>query len=264
MADEKKNRPPRGALIVVAIGLVACVAAALLSTDEASGEAAQLEWVRKVPMAGSQPVPLPGGGTMQLTEGALHTTGTNVSGYSLVRVSSQVRIEAGAPVGGGRILCAVSGDGRAEIAQTRGGLRATYPRSSTGLFTQEVPEVILLFFSSHGTELAVVELDGLPEHFSTEKGVKLEWPKFQPGVEHLEYFLPAGKPKQDLVLPFETIWRTTSPPGAKVACTLTTSAGKATVRTAAALQSVPPPIDEEAEEEKQEEREEREGEAEKG
>jgi hypothetical protein len=259
VADEKKNRPPRGALIVVVIGLIACVAAALLSTDEASGEAAQLEWVRKVPMADSKPVS-PGAGTMQLTEGAIRTTGTNVSGYSLFRVSSQVRIDAGAPVGGGRILCSVSGDGRAEVAQTRGGLRATYPRSSTGLYTQEVPEVILLFFSSHGTELATVELDGLPEHWSTEKGVKLEWPKFQPGVEHLEYFLPAGKPKQDLVLPLETIWRTSSPPGAKVACTLTTSAGKATVRTGGAMQSVPPPIDEEAEELKQEEREEEEAE----
>jgi hypothetical protein len=258
VADEKKNRPPRGALIVVAVGLIACIAAALLSTDEASGESAQLEWVRKVPMADSKPVPLPGGGTMQLTEGAIRTTGTNVSGYSLFRVSSQVHIDADAPVGGGRILCDVSGDGRAEIAQTRGGLRATYPRSSTGLFTQEVPEVILLFFSSHGTELAVVELDGLPEHWSTEKGVKLEWPKFQPGVEHLEYFLPAGKPKQDLVLPFETIWRTTSPPGAKVDCTLTTSAGKTTARAGEALQSVPPPIDEEAEELKQEERDEKE------
>jgi hypothetical protein len=264
VADEKKNRPPRGALIIVAVGLIACVAAALLSTDEASGEAAQLEWVKKVPMADSKPVPLPGGGTMQLTEGAVRTTGTNVSGYSLFRVSSQVHIDAGAPVGSGRILCSVSGDGRAEVAQTRGGLRATYPRSSTGLYTQEVPEVILLFFSSHGTELATVELDGLPEHWSTEKGVKLEWPKFQPGVEHLEYFLPAGKPKQDLVLPLETIWRTTSAPGARVACTLTTSAGKASASSAAALPSIPPPIDEEAEEEKQEERAEEEAEAEKG
>jgi hypothetical protein len=260
VADEKKNRPPRGALIVIAIGLLATVAAALLSTDSASGEAAQLEWVKKVPMADSKPVALSGGGTMQLTDGAIRTTGTNVSGYSLFRVSSRIVISAGAPVGGGRILCSVGGDRGAEIAQTRGGLRATYPRSSTGLFTQEVPEVVLLYFSSHGTELATVELDGLPEHWSTEKGVKLEWPKFQPGVEHLEYFLPAGKPKEDLVLPFETIWRATSSPGAKVTCVLTTSAGKATVSTAAALQKIPPPINEEAEEEKQEEREEKEAE----
>lgn len=263
MADETKNRPPRGALIVVAVGLIACLAAALLSTDKASGEAATLEWVRKVPMADSEPAPLPGGGTMRLTDGAIRTTGTNVSGYSLFRISTRIRIDAGAPVGSGRILCTVSGDGRAEISQSSGGLRATYPRSSTGLYNQEVPEVILLDFSSHSTELAVLELDGLPARFSTEKGVKLEWPKYQPGIEHLEYFLPAGKPKQDLVLPFDTVWRTTSPPGAKVACTLTTSAGKATARTAAALQNVPPPIDEQAEEEKQEEREEAEEEAEK-
>lgn len=262
MPDLRKVSPPRGALIVIAIGLLATIAAALLSTDKATGEAAQLEWVRKVPIADSKPVPLPGGGTMQLTDGAIRTTGTNVSGYSLFRVSSRVRIDAGAPVGGGRILCAVHGDGRAEISQTGGGLRATYPRSSTGLYNQEVPEVILLDFSSHDTELAVLELDGLPAHFSTEKGVKLEWPKYQPGVEHLEYFLPAGKPKQDLILPFETVWRTTSPAGAKVACTLTTSAGKATARTAGALQSIPPPINEEAEEEKQEEREEKEAEKE--
>lgn len=260
MAEEKKIRPPRGALVVIAVGLLATIAAALLSTDEASGEAAQLEWVRKVSMPDSQPAALPGGNTMQLTEGAVRTTGTNVSGYSLFRVSSQIRISAGAPVGGGRILCSVNGDGRAEISQTRGGLRATYPRSSTGLYNQEVPPLILVEFSSHGAELATVELDGLPAHWSTEKGVKLEWPKFQPGVEHLEYFLPEGKPKSELVLPFETVWRATSPPGAKVACTLVTGAGKTTVSTAKALGSIPPPIDEEAEEEKQEEREEKEAE----
>jgi len=262
MPDLRRIPPPRGALIVIAVGLLATIAAALLSTDQASGEAAQLEWVKKVEMADSRAMQLPGGGTMQLVDGSLSTTGTNVSGYSLFRVASRLQIAAGSPVGSGRILCSVKGTGHAEIAQTRGGLRATYPRSSTGLYTQEVPEVILLDFSSHGTELAVVELDDLPEHFSNEKGVKLEWPKFQEGVEHLELFLPAGKPKEDLVLPFDTVWRTSSPPGAKVACTLTTSAGEATARTAGTMQNIPPPIDEEAEEERREAREEAAGEAE--
>jgi hypothetical protein len=253
------TRPPRGALIVIAVGLLACVAAALLVTDKGSGEAAQLEWVQQVPMANSKPTPVPGGGgTMQLTDGAIRTTGTNVSGYWLFRVSSQMLISAGAPVGSGRILCSVKTTGGAEIAQTSGGLRATYPRSSVGLYNQEVPEVILLDFSSHSTELAVVELDGLPPRFTTEKGVKLEWPKYEVGTEHLEYFLPAGKPKQELRLPFETVWRARAVPAAKVACTLTTSAGKATVRTAGALRKAPPPIDEEQEEENQEKAEEEE------
>jgi hypothetical protein len=253
------TRLPRGALILVAVGLLACLAAALLTTDKGSGEAADLEWVQRVPVAASEPAAVPGGGgTMELTHGAIRTTGTNVSGYSLFRVSSLLRIDAGAPVGSGRILCSVKAPGRTEIAQSSGSLRATYPRSSVGLYNQEVPEVVLLDFSSHGDELAVLELDGLPGRFTTEKGVKLEWPKYQVGTEHLEYFLPAGKPKQDLELPFETIWKTTAVPAAKVACTLTTNAGKATVRTAAALRKVPPPIDEQQEEENLERAEEEE------
>ncbi len=254
------DRPPRGALIVIAIGLLACVAAALLSTDKASGEAATLEWVKAVPIADSKAVPIPGGGqAMQLTEGEIRATGTNDSGYSLFRVSSALRIGSGAPIGGGRILCSVKGLQSAEIAQTSGGLRATYPRSSEdGIYSQEAPETILVDFSSHGVELAVLETVDLPRQFTTERGVKLEWPKYQVGTEHLKYFLAGGKLKQELVLPFYTVWRTTATPAAKVACTLTTSAGAATATTAGALRSIPPPINEEEEEENQEAKAERE------
>ena len=60
-APAKDPRPPRGALIVVAVGLLACVAAALLATDRGSGEAAHLEWVQSAPFADSKPVSVPGG-----------------------------------------------------------------------------------------------------------------------------------------------------------------------------------------------------------
>jgi hypothetical protein len=254
---------PRGALIVVAVGLLACIAAALLSTDKAGGEAANLEWVQAAPIPDSKPVDVPGGkGTMQMIDGGLRATGTNVSGYSLFRVASVLRIDAGSPVGGGHVVCSARARQGTEIAQTSGGLRATYPRSSEGLYTQEVPEVLLIDFSSHGDELAVVEVEDLPDRFTTERGVKLEWPKYEVGTEHLQYFLPAGKPKQDLELPFDMVWKTTAIPSAKIACTLIVGAGKATVRTAGALKKVSPPINEEEEEEKAEEKEEEEAEKE--
>jgi hypothetical protein len=258
----QETRPPRGALIVIAVGLLGCVAAALLTTDRGSGEFAQLEWVQRRAVADSRPASIPGGGNMRLTDGAIRTTGVNISGYSLFRVSSTLRISAGAPVGSGHVLCSVRAMRNAEIAQSSGGLRATYPRSSIGLYNQEVPDAVLLDFSSHGTEIAVLELDGLPEHFTTERGVKLKWPKYEVGTERLEYFLPAGKPKQELVLPLETVWRATAAPGAKVGCTLSTSAGDTTVRTAGVLGSTPPPIDEEQEEENFERAEEEEEEEE--
>jgi hypothetical protein len=250
----KEIRPPRGALIVIVIGLLACVAAALLTTDKGSGEAANLEWVQAAPIPASKPAQVPGGGSesMQLTAGEISATGTNVSGYSLFRVASTLRIDKGAPVGDGRILCSVSAGRGAEIAQTAGGLRATYPRSSeAGIYSQEVPETILVDFSARGSELAVLEGRDIAR-FTTEKGVKLEWPEYKVGTERLKYFIAGGKPKRNLALPFYTVWKSTATPAAEIACTLTTSAGEATVHTAGELKKISPPIDEEAEEEAEE------------
>lgn len=257
MNDGKaESRPPRGALIVVAVGLIACVAAALLSTDKASGEAADLEWVQHAKVPDSAPVAIPGGkGQMQLLRGRIEATGTNVSGYSLFLVGARLRIDGGSPVGGGHVLCTVVGKGRSEISRTAGGLRSTFPRSSeSGISGQDVPETLLIDFSARGGELVVLEAPRF-KAFTTEPGVKLEWPEYEVGVEHLEYFL-TGKPKHDLLLPFYTVWKTTSPPAAALSCTLSTDAGKATVHTVGTLKKASPPIDEEAEERAEEEAEE--------
>jgi hypothetical protein len=138
------------------------------------------------------------------------------------------------------------------VAQTGGGLPATYPRSSeAGIYSQEVPETILVDFSARGSDLAVLETEAIPG-FTSERGVKLEWPEYRVGTERLKYFIAGGKPKQDLVLPFYTVWKTAAIAAADVACTLTTGAGEATARTAGSLQKISPPIDEEAEEENEE------------
>jgi hypothetical protein len=256
-------RPPRGALIVIAAGLVACVVAALAATGKGEGEAASLEWVQASQPVESKAVPIPGGrGEMQLTEARIRATGTNISGYSLFITSSQLTIGAGSPIGGGRILCLVKAPRGTEVAQSSGGLRGTYPRSSeAGIYNQEVPETVLMDFSSKSSELAVLEFPDRPQRFTTERGVKVEWPEYEVGTERIKYFI-AGKPKQDLVLPFFTVWRTTDIPSAEIRCELETSAGTATASTKAALAERSPPIDEEAEERKAEEREEAEEEQE--
>ena len=104
-------------------------------------------------------------------------------------------------------------------------------------------------FSSHGYEFAVLEVATCRRSFTNEQGVKLEWPEYEEGTEHLDYFIAGGKPKQDLRLPFYAIWRSTAVPKATISCTLKTGAGKATVETDGELEDLPPPIDEEAEEE---------------
>ncbi|HET7573944.1 MAG TPA: hypothetical protein VFJ99_02400 [Solirubrobacterales bacterium] len=237
------TRPPRGALIVIAVGLIACVVAALAAVGKGEGEAAQLEWVMKSPMPDSQPVAVPGGGQqMRLTDGGIRATGLNVSGYELFRVLTTLRIDAGAPIGRARILCSVKAPG-AEVGQTSGGLRASYPRSSEeNLYAQEVPEVSPVEFSSHGAEIAAVEIDDLPDRFATIRKIKLSWPRYEKGIERWEYFLPSGRPGKELALPFLAVWKTTSPPKAEASCTLTTAAGKATVSQRGSLPRLSPPI----------------------
>src|SRR5215469_9937909 len=199
---------------------------------------------------------------MSLIDTSIHATGTNVSGYLLFDVASTLKVSAGSPIGGSRVLCSVKTSHGTEVAQSSGGLRATYPRSSEdGIYSQEVPETVLMNFSSHSSELASLEVPNRPRAFTTEKGVKVGWPEYKPGVERIEYYI-AGKPSQDLELPFFTIWKTTATPEAAINCTLTTSAGTATAKNHVALAKVSPPIDEEAEEEKAEAREEAEEEKE--
>jgi len=255
--NPQDDRPPRGALIVVAIGLVACVVAGLATVGKGEGEFAHLEWVQSGTAPDSKTTPLPGSkGTMQFVATHIRATGTNVSGYSLFTAGSTLKISAGAPVDGTHVLCSVKTGGGTEIAQSTGGLRGTYPRSTEqGIYSQEVPETVLMDFSSHSSEVAVLEVLDRPTRFTTERGVKLEWPEYHVGWERLGYAI-AGKPKKDLELPFFTIWRTTKVPAAAIACSIETSAGEAKVATQVALKKRSPPIDEEAEAEKAEEKEE--------
>ncbi|HEV7400008.1 MAG TPA: hypothetical protein VGN84_07030 [Solirubrobacterales bacterium] len=234
MAEEKKIRPPRGALIVIAIGLLATVAAALLSTDEAIGTAT-LEWVEEAPMRSSKPVTIPGGGQMQLAEAEIRSTEPNISDYTLFRVSAVLTIDAGSAVGHGRLSCAVHVPSPTIVAQTYKS-RAAYPRSSEDLFEQDTPETSLVKFSSHSTELASVDVsDVFGKRYTTEKGIVVEWAPYRIGQQVWKLGLPSGRPKEDLKLPFVSIWRTTATPAARMACTVETAAGSATVRTAGSL-----------------------------
>jgi hypothetical protein len=243
VADERDNRPPRGALIVIAVGLIATLAAAALANENLSGDAAQLEWVklREVPDSVPAAVPGDGGAEMRLTNAGLRATGTNVSGYLLFRSVAVLRIDAGAPVGGARILCAMRAPGGTEAAQTPK-LRASYPRSSDNLIEQEAFDTSLSEFASKGTTLAVVDIEDLPDAYATEAGIKLEWPTYKVGLERWRWFLPPGPPEKDLVLPFTTIWKATKVPAVDIACTLTTSAGGATVETSGEMAKLPETI----------------------
>ena len=255
------NRIPRGAIVVVIVGVIATIAAALLSGGGGGGEAAHLEFVQQAKIPDSERVPVPGSKKlkMQLVNGNIKATGSNVAGYELYRVLITLKIDAEARIGG-ELLCAVHAPRTGTlIAQSSGGLRMLYPRSSTaGIYGQEIPGTVLAQFASHGYLLAVLEevTEDMPTRWTTIKGVKVGWPEYEEGTEHILFHLPHGKAPTTVELPFYTVWKTRKAPAAQISCTLETKAGKATVETEGSLAHVSPAIDEEAEELAQEEREE--------
>jgi hypothetical protein len=237
VADANKIRPPRGALIVVAIGLLATVLAAVLADENLAGSVATLEWVEKAPLPDSKRVAIPGGGQMQLTEGEIRATEPNIGEYTLFRSSALLTISRGAAVGHARLRCSIRVSKRTIPAKTPKS-RASYPRSSEELSEQETSETAAVEFSSHSTDLAAVEMaDIIGKRYTSEKGIVVEWAPFRIGQQVWNYGLPSGRPKGDLTLPFASIWRTTAKPAAQISCTVENSAGTATVSTAGKLES---------------------------
>jgi hypothetical protein len=234
MADERQNRPPRGALIVIAVGLLATVAAALLSTDKPLG-ATTVEWVEEARMPNPKPVEIPGGGRMTLSEGQIRSTEPNAGEYTLFRSSALLTIDAGSAIGRGRLTCAISVPKRTIVAKTHNS-RASYPRSSEDLAEQEVHDTSLVEFNSHSAELASVEIgDVIDSRYTREPGIVVEWAPYRIGRQVWQLGFPDGQPEEALSLPFVSIWRTTATPAARISCTIETAAGSATVDTAGSL-----------------------------
>lgn len=233
MIEALKTPPPRGALAVIAVGLVGCLAAALLSTDKPIG-AVELSWDEKRPLPDSKLAAIAGGGEMHIVDAGLRASAPNISGYRLYRVAAVLRIDAGAAVGQGRVRCIVRVPRRTIVAHTPK-KRGSYPRPSEDLVEQPVPPKSIVEFNSHGTDLAAVELGDAFGSFTDEPGIVVEWAPFRLGQQAWEWGLPAGRPSAPLHLAFASIWRTTATPSAQLACTLTTSAGSTMVKTAGAL-----------------------------
>jgi hypothetical protein len=216
---------------VVAVGLLATVAAALLTSTKLSGAVA-LEWEKTVPIPKSRDASIPGGGAMRISNAQISTSEENVAGYKLFRVSAVLKIDAGSAVGQARVRCRTDVPRRTIPAKTPGS-RASYPRSSSGedLIKQDFPEEIVVEFNSHGTELATLEFDDALKRYVNQPGVVVSWPPYKQALQEWQWGLPKGKPERPLELGFASVWRTTTPPTVSIDCSTATAAGTARAKT---------------------------------
>lgn len=238
MTGTGNSRPPWGAVAVIAIGLLATAAAALLSTEGPLGSTT-LGWRARASLPASRPAVLPGGGHMRLADVEIAATEANGSGYRLYRVAAVLGIRAGTAQRRGRLRCTVRVPAlRALIAHTPES-RAIYPLPSSELSKQPVPRRVSIEFSAGGAELARVGLGDAFDHFASQHGITVEWVSPGIGRQGWEWRLPPRRPAQRLRLAFASIWRTPDVPAARIYCTLANGSGTATVRTAGSLEGLP-------------------------
>jgi len=235
MDSGTNSRPPRGALVVIAIGLIATVAAAALATDEAGGSSVEIEWLSRAPIPDSPTAAIPGGGSMSLQEGGLRASEDNIEGERVFRAALVLRIAAGSAVGQARVRCRMRGGG-AELGRTVNS-RGAFPRSSGeyNLTKQEVPESVGIRLPIQGAEFASLEMGDAFEAFTDLPGVVVSWQPHRTHSQEWQWGLPEGRLKEPLALGFAGFWRTSGQVSAQISCTLETGAGRATVRTVGEL-----------------------------
>jgi hypothetical protein len=229
------TRPPRGALVVIAVGLLATAVAALASTDETGGAWVEVEWATKAALPDSEPARIPGGGSMQLREAGLRATEGNVNGERVFRLAAVLEIGAGAAVGQARVGCTTSGGG-AELART-GDNRGAFPRSTSeeSLTKQDVPETVGIKFHISGGEYASLELGDAFGAYTNLPGVVGTWEKHRTAAMGWQWGLPEGRPKEPVTIGFASFWKATKPPSGEVSCRLENAVGTAAVKTAGSL-----------------------------
>lgn len=233
MAPSPQSQPPRGALAVLAVGLIATVAAALLSTSEPLG-AVTLEWKAKAPLPDSPVARLPDGSPVQLTRAGLRVTAPNIAGYKLYRVAAVLTIGANAAVGHARVRCVEKVPPDTIVAHTPK-KRASYPRPSDELLAQPVPPDAIVEFNAHGSDVVAVELEDAFRAFTDRSGVKVEWLPYRRARQGWEWNLPGGRFAKPLTLAVVSVWRTTKSPQARLDCAVMTAGGSAEVSTGGRL-----------------------------
>ncbi len=219
--------------MVIATGLLACLAAALLSSEEPLGTIA-LGWTFKRTDSDSKPARLPGGGEARIIAVTIRATAANASGYKLYRVSATLALTARRRHPVSRVNCGVRVPAGALIVHVSG-KPALYPRPSEELLAQPVPPSSEVEFDAQGASMATVSLDDPFRHFTNEPGIGVSWGARGPTSQRWEWALPRDSYATALNLSFVSIWRTSAKPGALIGCRLNGPGGSTNVQTSALL-----------------------------
>jgi hypothetical protein len=169
-----EGAPPRGALVVIAIGLFGCVAAAVLARDPgATGN--DVAFNSEAPLRNSPPQELAPGGRAQLVDGWVSATDPNEEDDRLFKIEISLNARAGAGYRISNIRCISEGPQGSHIPHAEG-RRAAYPTPTEDASIHAIREGASVEFPNGDAELAGVKLRDHFFHYVLGGKPAVEWP----------------------------------------------------------------------------------------
>jgi hypothetical protein len=148
--------PPRGAVAVVALGvLVTVLAVALTRSPGQAGAAIDYKTHTKFPQ--SKTVKFGQGGNTQIVNGLISTTGANDVGDRLFTIEASLRVKAGSGAKVTQVSCQLTLPRGIRMGQSEG-RRAAFPRTLANTADDAIKEGVPVDFSNGSDEQAGVTL----------------------------------------------------------------------------------------------------------
>lgn len=218
MTDSGSDRFPRGALVVVAIGLLVTVAVAWASNEDLISSK-PLPWAehheQAIPPAG--PEPFGRGGSLSLSSTGIDVTEPNTAGYRLFQVGAEVVLDPGRAQEEVSVSCTARSEPPTVNGRTPN-RPAAYPGPIEDLSEAPWPGDVIIDYSAQSSPYSTVTLPTAYMGYGTDEGVEVEWGDWEAGSQNWVWNLPADFDDQPARLRFVSLWRTFSAPAIELSC----------------------------------------------
>jgi len=241
--DKNPNRIPRGALAVVAAGLV-CTLCVLALDFLGGGTSAELDWQTQEPVD-TPPKAKVGPGSVSMDRTTLSAIGQNGGGESVYRIAGAITVDSDGKKTPVQVGCYITTlDPDSSIARTPK-RRAAWPRPSDELQAQEVPESAVLKFNAVGNDVLGLPMRDVVNKYTNIKPDSLvDWPPFEERTQGWVWDMKDGTGPAPAVLGYVVIFKTPSKPDATLRCETTIDGETVTQRARATQKEWPLPAPE--------------------